>query len=148
VHNFLLSLHLIAAVFFIGPVAAAGPAIARATRAGDVGAVESSARMMRIYGYGSLLVALFGLGLVQKKWHAEFGDTWVWLSLVLFMVALGVIVGVALPALEQLVAALRGGSADSSDRVKAALGKVMGASSVASVAYVVIIVLMVTKPGS
>ena len=84
----------------------------------------------------------------QKKWHAEFGDTWVWLSLVLFVVALGVIVGVALPALEQLVAALRGGSADSSDRVKAALGKVMGASSVASVAYVVIIVLMVTKPGS
>lgn len=141
----MLSLHLIAAVFFIGPVAAAGPAIARATRAGDVGAVESSARMMRIYGYGSLLVALFGLGLVQKKWHAEFGDTWVWLSLVLFVVALGVIVGLALPAVDQLVEALRGGSAD---KAKAALGKVMGASSVASVAYVVIIVLMVTKPGS
>jgi uncharacterized membrane protein len=145
VHNFLLSLHLIAAVFFVGPVAAAGPAIARATRAGDVGAVESSARMMRIYGYGSLLVALFGLGLVQKKWHAEFGDTWVWLSLVLFLVALGVIVGVALPALDQLVEALRGSAAD---KAKSALGKVMGASSVASVAYVVIIVLMVTKPGS
>ena len=144
-HNFLLSLHLIAAVFFIGPVAAAGPAVARATRAGDVGAVESSARMMRIYGYGSLLVALFGLGLVQKKWHAEFGDTWVWLSLVLFVVALGVIVGLALPAVGQLVEAMRGGAAD---KVKPALGKVMGASSVASVAYVVIIVLMVTKPGS
>lgn len=144
-HNLLLSLHLIAAVFFIGPVAAAGPAIARATRAGDVGAVESSARMMRIYGYGSLLVALFGLGLVQKKWHAEFGDTWVWLSLVLFVVALGVIIAVALPAQEQLAEAMRGGAAD---KVKSALGKVMGASSVASAAYVVIIVLMVTKPGS
>ena len=144
-HNFLLSLHLISAVFFIGPVAAAGPAIARATRAGDVGAVESSARMLRIYGYGSLLVALFGLGLVQKKWHAEFGDTWVWLSLALFVVALGVIIGVALPAVEQLGDALRGGAAD---KTKAALGKVMGASSLASIAYVAIIVLMVTKPGS
>ena len=144
-HHFLLSLHLIAAVFFIGPIAAAGPATARATRAGDVGAVESSARMMRIYGYGSLLVALFGLGLVQKKWHAEFGDTWVWLSLLLFVITLGLVIGVAVPAQEQLVEALRGGAAD---RVKSALGKVMGASSLASVAYVVIIVLMVTKPGS
>ena len=145
-HHFLLSLHLIAAVFFIGPIAAAGPATARATRAGDVGAVESSARMMRIYGYGSLLVALFGLGLVQKKWHAEFGDTWVWLSLVLFVVALGLVIGVAVPAPG---AAGRGSSnGGAADRVKSALGKVMGASSLASVAYVVIIVLMVVKPGS
>ena len=142
--HFLLSLHLISAVFFIGPVAAAGPATARATRAGDVGAVESSARMMRIYGYGSLLVALFGLGLVQKKWHAEFGDTWVWLSLILFVISLGLVIGVAVPGQEQLVEALRGGAAD---KAKSALGKVMGASSLASIAYVVIIVLMVTKPG-
>ena len=40
---------------------------------------------------------------------------------------------------------LRGGSAD---KAKSALGKVMGGSSLASLAYVVIIVLMVTKPGS
>jgi uncharacterized membrane protein len=144
-HDVLLSLHVIAAVFFLGPVAAAGPATARATRAGDVGAVESSARLMRIYGYGSLLVALFGLGLVQKKWGAEFGDTWVWLSLALFVVALGAIVAVAVPAQEDVVEALRDGAAD---KAKSALGKVMGASSLASIAYVVIIVLMVTKPGS
>jgi uncharacterized membrane protein len=145
VHDFLLTLHVIAAVFFIGPIAAAGPATARATRAGDAGAVESSARIMRIYGYGSLLVALFGLGLVQKKWGAEFGDTWVWLSLVLFLASVAAIVAFAVPAQEQLVEALRG---DAADKAKSALGKVMGASSLASVAYVVIIVLMVTKPGS
>jgi uncharacterized membrane protein len=144
-HNALLSLHVIAAVFFLGPVAAAGPATARATRTGDVGAVESSARLMRIYGYGSLLVALFGLGLVQKKWGAEFGDTWVWLSLALFVVALAAIVAVAVPAQEDVVEALREGAAD---KAKSALGKVMGASSLASVAFIVIIVLMVTKPGS
>lgn len=144
-HDVLLSLHIITAVFLIGPVAAAGPAIARATRAGDVGAVESSARMMRIYGYGSLLVALFGLGLVQKKWGAQFGDTWVWLSLALFVVALAAIVAVAVPAQEDLAEALRSGAAD---KAKSALGKVMGGSSLASIAYVVIIVLMVTKPGS
>ena len=74
-------------------------------------------------------------------------STWFWVLIGsgLFAVVLAVIVGLALPAVGQLVEAMRGGAAD---RVKPALGKVMGASSVASVAYVVIIVLMVTKPGS
>jgi uncharacterized membrane protein len=145
VQDTILSLHVIAAIFLIGPVTAAGPAIARATRAGDAGAVGSAARMLRIYGFGSLLVALLGFGLVQKKEGFAFSQAWIWISLILFLVALGAVLGVALPAAEQLLVAMREGTAD---KAKAAVGKVMGGTGLASIAYVVIAVLMVTKPGS
>ena len=78
----LLALHLLFAIFAVGPLVGAATTAARGVRAGDAAAVAASARTVRIYGYLSMLVAVLGMGMVQPKWHAKFSYPWVWISLV------------------------------------------------------------------
>ena len=68
VHTFLLALHLLFAIFAVGPL---------------IGAVSAAPRAVR--GRGSH--------------RPSFGDTWIWLSLVLWVVAVGVALRVLVPAL-------------------------------------------------
>jgi uncharacterized membrane protein len=142
VHDALLALHVIAAVFLLGPIAAAGPATARAVRARDISGIRAAQRTLRIYGWASLLVLVLGLGLVRREWGVAFGDAWVWVSITLFVIATALVVGLALPAQQDALADLDTG-ADPARQ----LGKIMAGASLASLAYVAIAVLMVYQPG-
>jgi uncharacterized membrane protein len=135
----LLALHVVAAIFLVGPLVMALNQAPRALRSGDAGVLRSLARTVTIYGWVSLLVAVFGAGLVQDKYDNSWSDAWVIVSLALFVVASVLVVALLAPLLRRAVAA-PGGAADLAARA-AALG------GVASLCYVAIAVLMVTQPG-
>jgi uncharacterized membrane protein len=137
------TIHVLLAVFAIGPLVHAASTAARGVRTGDAAAVRSSARTVRIYGYLSLLVALAGMSLVQPKYDHEFGDTWIWLSLVLWVVATAVVFALLLPGLNGAASALEHGAP-----AQTLVARVAAGGGTVALLYAVIVVLMVYKPGS
>ncbi|HEV7825380.1 MAG TPA: DUF2269 family protein [Mycobacteriales bacterium] len=112
-HTFLKTLHVIAAVFLIGPLVLVPMTGLRAIRLGDLGAVRNAARQTTLYGLLSLLV--FGLGLAvvpTEPEHYDFATPWVTISMTLFIVALALILGVAAPALSKAASLLESRTAD------------------------------------
>ncbi|MDQ2957603.1 MAG: DUF2269 family protein [Actinomycetota bacterium] len=140
--HLLLFLHILFAIFAIGPLVGAATTAARGVRAGDGAAVASSVRTVRLYGYVSLLVAVLGIGLVQPKWHAKFSYPWVWVSLLLYLLALAVTLAVLVPGLAKAATAITEGSP-----TKALAGRVAGAGGVIGLLFAVIVGLMVYRPG-
>jgi uncharacterized membrane protein len=140
--HLLLSLHILFAIFAVGPLVGAASIAARGVRAGDATAVAGSARTVRLYGYLSILVALLGMSLVQPKWHARFSYPWVWISLLLYLAALALSLLVLAPSLSR--AASRLTTADSDVRREA--GRAAAAGGVIALLFAVIVFLMVYKP--
>jgi hypothetical protein len=143
----LLALHLLLAIFTIGPLVHAATTAGRGVRQGDGHATAGSARMLRIYSYVSVLVILAGGGLMSQKRRgqklADIGDTWIWLSIVLWAVAIAVVLLVVVPALNKVTAAI-----ERQESVVSQTAKVAAASGVVGIIFVVIVVLMAYKPGS
>jgi uncharacterized membrane protein len=133
-------LHLVAAIFVVGPLVAGANQAARALRGGDQRALASLARLTAIYGYSSLLVGVFGAGLVQDKYGHSWSQAWLIISLVLFVLASALVIGLLVPLLRRAAAGVEGGTAGLAGRAGAIAG-------IASLCYLVIVVLMVYKPG-
>lgn len=140
--NLVVSLHVIAAVFLIGPLVFATSATPRAIRAGGADTLRFLAATSRIYAYGSLLVAVLGLADVQHKYGYGFGQVWIWLSLVLFVVALGLLTALVLPAQRRALTALDGGG-----DATAQLPVITAAGGVAALCFAAIVFLMIYQPG-
>ena len=144
-----LALHILFAVFAIGPLVHAATTAGRGVRRGEATAVAASARMLRIYGYASLLVVILGFALMSSKSDfthkttAHFSQTWIWLSLLLWAFASGVVFAVLVPSLTRAVASLESGQ--SVDALKA---RVAAGGGVVGVLFAVIVFLMVYRPGS
>lgn len=145
----LLALHLLFAVFAIGPLVAAATTAARGVRTGDAAATASSARMLRIYSYASVVVVLLGMGLmsIDSPYHAgkvaEFKDLWIWLSLVLWLAAIAVTLFVLEPALSKATETIR-----SEGSVATLTGRVAASGGVVALIFAGIVFLMVYQPGS
>lgn len=142
----LLAIHLVLAVFAIGPLVHAATTAARGIRTGDATATASSARVLRIYSYASVLVIAAGFALMSQKVGgqqvAEFGDTWVWLSLVLWLVAMALVLAVTAPALTKA-----GNQSGAAQPGASLTGRVAGSGGLVAVIFVVIVVLMTYRPG-
>jgi hypothetical protein len=146
----LLALHLLFAVFAIGPLVHAATTAARGVRKGDGAATAYSARMLKIYSYASVLVILVGFGLMSAKapWNpkqhvAEFSDVWVWLSVLLWLAAVALVLAVIVPSLEkatQLIA--------QQQSVVALTGRVAAAGGIVGLIFAAVVFLMVYQPGS
>jgi uncharacterized membrane protein len=136
------TLHILFAIFAVGPLVHAATTAARGVRAGNAGAVASSARTVKLYGYLSILVPIFGMSLVQSKYQHEFRDTWIWLSVVLWVIATALVFALLLPNLNGAAVAL-------ANKAPAAslVGRIAASGGVIALLYVVIVVLMVYKPG-
>lgn len=101
---FLLSVHVLAAILTIGPVAIAAsmfPPAARAalTNPEDVRAaavVRVLHRISRVYGTISILVPVFGVAVAATL--GVLGNAWLIASMILTAGAAGILVGVILPA--------------------------------------------------
>jgi uncharacterized membrane protein len=141
--HLLLTLHLVAAVFLIGPLVAAANQAASALRKGDAGGLRTLARIVTIYGWCSLLVLVFGAGLVQDKYNYSWGDTWLLISLILFLLASVIMIGLLGPLLRRATATIGAGG-----KVPDLAGRAGMLGGVASLCYLVIVVLMVYKPGN
>ncbi|MDQ6687100.1 MAG: DUF2269 family protein [Actinomycetota bacterium] len=146
-YKLLLFLHLLAAIFAIGPLVHATTTASRGLRTGDPMATRYAARMARIYAYTSVLVVVIGFGLMSTKdpeTHqavASFTDLWIWLSVILWLVAVGLTLGVVAPSLDKATAALGGtGSASS------LTGRVAAAGGAVGLIFAVIVFLMVFQP--
>jgi uncharacterized membrane protein len=168
VTKFLLALHLVFAVFAVGPLVHAATTAGRGIRRGDAAATASSARLLRIYAYASTLVVVTGIVLMYRNPFslttgprftvsiltdnprdfslpshiASFGQTWIWLSLVLWVVALALILFLAVPTLNRASKGIAAG-----DSVVALTARVAAAGGIVGLIFVVIVVLMVYRPG-
>jgi hypothetical protein len=145
--KFLLAAHLVLAVFAIGPLVHAATTAGRGIRKGDGVATASASRVLRIYAYVSVLVVAAGSALMSQKEDgqklAEMGDTWIWLSLVLWLVAVALVLGVLVPTLDKATKQI---SAEES--VVALTARVAAAGGIVGILFLVIVVLMAYKPGS
>jgi hypothetical protein len=143
----LLALHLLFAVFAVGPLVHAATTAARGVRTGDGAATASSSRMLKIYSYASVLVIIVGFGLMSSKRHgktvAEFSDVWIWLSVLLWLVAVALVLAVIVPALERATKLIA-----EQQSVVALTGRVAAAGGIVGLIFAAIVFLMVYQPGS
>lgn len=145
----LFALHLLFAIFAIGPLVHAATTAGRGVRRGDAAATAASARMLKIYSYASVLVVIVGFGLMsvdspfQKgKKVGEFSQTWIWLSLLLWALAIAVVLAVIVPALSKAGVAL--GRQESAQALTA---RVAAGGGAVGVIFAVVVFLMVYRPG-
>ena len=175
--KFLLALHLVFAIFVVGPLVWAATTAGRGVRKGDGAATKSSARTLRIYAYVSVLVIGVGFALMSQKRQvttrgmprryadyiapdnsgayfskltitvderiADFKDTWIWLSLVLWAVAIAIVLLEIVPTLNRVTKLI-----EAEDSVVTLTARVAAAGGVVGLLFITIVFLMAYKPGS
>jgi len=154
-------LHILSAIIGFGGVMLNGVYASRAQKRPPAEGLA----VMEVNTFVSLKVAevfiwltpIWGLGLVglsDKVW--EFGQTWVWLSIVIYLVALAVSFGLLQPRVKKLLALQReivdgppsaGGPPPQVAQLKALGAQIGPISGVLHLSLVVILVLMIWKPG-
>jgi len=139
-YKILLFLHIASVVAAFGPMLAAPLTAAQARKDGDerrvVGYFAANNRKVHMPALG--LAGLFGIGLIFSSddvW--EFSQTWVSLSFLVWFALCGVVSGMIMPA-ERAFAA-----GDQAAERKVALG-----GQIATVLFLVILYLMIFKPGA
>jgi hypothetical protein len=150
-NKFLLSVHVLAAIIFVGPVTIAAsmfPPIARRTltaQAPDVAVLTVLHRISRVYAIGGLTVPLFGLAVAGGM--GVMGDYWLIISMILTLVAAAVLAFVVLPTQSRVLAA-----AGAEPDVRAALlprAKALSMTTgIFALLWAVVVVLMIVRPGS
>lgn len=136
-------LHVLTAVFVIGPMAALPMTAMRSLRAGQADQVAGLARTTVGYSIGSVVVALLGfalLGMTGDKHGTSVATPWVLWSVIAYLVALGLTLFVVVPAMRSAASALADGGRP------AGYAKVAAPSGVAALLLVAVVVLMVWKP--
>jgi len=145
--KFLLAAHLVLVVFTIGPLMHVAKTASRGIRHGDATATRSAARSLRIYAYISVLVIIAGMGLMSQKEDgvklAEFSDVWIWLSLLLWLLAMAIVLAELVPTMTRVTKLI-----EAEESVVTYTARVIGAGAVVAAIFFAIIVLMVYKPGS
>jgi uncharacterized membrane protein len=151
-----LVIHVVLAIFLIGPLVAAANQVARELRGGSAGTVRLLTRSVTIYGWASLLVGIVGFGLVRDRF--SFSDGWLIASIILFVVASVLVLALLVPTLRRAAAGTRTDATSAStgtatDPASSAAGtaalapRAAALAGVASLCYVAIAVLMTWKPG-
>lgn len=139
-------LHVLTAVFIVGPMALLPMTAMRAIRGGDGAQVTSLAQSTNVLSLASLIVVFFGFGLMSLDKEVKLSITtpWILSSLILYVVALALSVAVVVPAMrtagEHLTAdapAAEGGN----DYKRIAM-----TSGVVSLLLMSVVVLMVARP--
>lgn len=143
------ALHLLFAIFAIGPLVHAATTAGRGVRRGDGAATAASARMLRIYSYASVLVIIAGMALMSMddprhkgQKIGEFSQLWIWLSLVLWLVAVALVLAVAVPALDKAIRLIA-----ARESVVRLTAWIAASGGVVGLVFAAIVFLMVYQPG-
>lgn len=145
----MFALHLLFAIFAVGPLVHAATTASRGLRKSDAAATTASARTTRIYAYASVLTIVFGFGLMSAtspythEKVARFGETWIWLSLLLWIVAAALALLLTVPSLEKATTRLTAGQSAAE-----LTGRVAASGGVIGLIFAAIVFLMVYQPGS
>lgn len=140
-------LHVVSAVFIVGPMAILPMTAMRAVRAGNAGQVEVLAKSTNLISLLSLLVVFFGfgvMGLADKKYDLSVTTPWILWSIILYVVALGLTLFLVVPTMRRASEAIRG--AENSEAAPSMYPAIAAGSGVASLLLVAVVVLMVWKP--
>jgi hypothetical protein len=143
-----LALHLLTAIFAVGPLVHAATTASRGLRKADAAATASAARTITIYSYASVIVVILGMGLMSMdkpngSKAGEFSDLWIWLSVVLWIAAMALALGLVAPTLQKATAAIGRG-----ESVSALTGRVAAGGGIVGLIFAGIVFLMVYQPGS
>jgi hypothetical protein len=147
--GFLLSVHVLAAILAVGPVAIAASMYPRAAReafehpdnARGPATVQILHRITRVYSVIAVFVPVFGLA--TGAGLGVLGDTWLIVSMILTAGAAAVLIGLILPGQRQLLTSLdQGHDLDRGDR---RLGLQTG---IFNLLWAIVVVLMIYRPGS
>jgi uncharacterized membrane protein len=141
-YNIVLLLHIIAVIVALAPVVVHPVLFGLERRRSDGDIVALAGRVTglptRIYTIALVVAGVLGIGLISMGDPVtEWGDTWIWLSLILWIALNGVLHAVMLPSER----ALAGG-----DRTVVAKLDKVGPALI--VLVLVILYLMVLKPGA
>ena len=159
---FLLSVHVVAAVVFVGSVTVAVslfPRYARlaldeATAATALPGVQLLHRVTRVYTVLALAVPAFGVAVAAQL--DALGDAWVLVSMALTLLAGALLAGVVLPGQRRLIAAVTrdpadpdgGGTVAPTAEATALVRRLAMLSGVFNLVWVTVVVLMIVRPGS
>ena len=151
-YYFVLVMHLLGVIAGIGTVFLNGVYNAQARAIGGVGGTAVSVaneRVSKIAEGAIYSIPFTGLVLLWLSDGAyEIGQTWAWLSLVLYVVAIGISHAVLIPGHRRYneLAHTEGGPSVGAE-AKGIEKKMAGAGATLNLLTVVIVVLMVWKPG-
>ena len=157
-------LHVVAAVFIVGPMAILPMTAMRAVRAGNASQVATLAKSTNLLSLLSLLVVVFGfgvMGLADKKYGLSVTTPWILWSIIAYIVALGLTLFLVVPAMRRAAEALDARAAagapaavtttgtpaaEADDLSSRGYPAIAAGSGVASLLLVLVVVLMVWKP--
>jgi uncharacterized membrane protein len=132
-------LHVVAAVFIVGPLAIAPMTALRTLRTGNTKQAVTAAKTIRLFSYLSLVVVVTGfgvMGMADPKYDLTITTPWVLTSLILYAVALLATLAITVPALQ---------TADGDTRASA-YARATTSSGIATLCLTAVVVLMVWKP--
>lgn len=138
-------LHVVGAVFIVGPMAILPMTAMRAVRAGSGAQVAVLAKSTTIFSWLSLLVVVLGFGAMSLSEHdISITDTWILWSIILYVIAFALTMFVVVPSMKKAAGAL--GASDGADAAATGYPAIAAGSGVASLLLVAVVVLMVWKP--
>lgn len=141
-----LALHLLTVAFLVGPAAVAGMSSARHARRGEAQALHAASRITRLCTSATILTvllgtAMVGLGDVGDQW--EMDQLWISASYALWFVASAVTLGFVVPTQRKAAKAIEDGGDGG-----ALAGRIAAGAGLATLAWALVVVLMVVKPGA
>jgi uncharacterized membrane protein len=151
-YNAVLVLHILAAIIGFGGMFIAGfygnEARTLPGREGLAVAQTTLKVTGRIPTVAVCAVPILGILLILMSEDAiKFSEMWISLSFLLYIVLMGLATGIQVPTIRKMVAMRAGADGAASMQVQAMGKKVATVSAVVNVLWVVILILMVYKPG-
>ena len=143
-----VALHVILAVFIIGPMALLPHTGLRALRVHDGKQVRNIARSVSIFSWASLIVFLLGFAALGAA-GISFTRLWVWLSVLLYAGAFVLSVFVVAPSLGRGAGEIDNApvlAEGETARRPAAYSAVAATAGVTTVLLVVVVILMAFRP--
>lgn len=151
-YKVLFLLHMLAIMGGIGSVMLNGLRMAKAKAVGGSEGTAIGVTMFEVSNVAEKLIytiPVWGILMVLVSDGAiSFGDTWIWLSIVLYVVALGISHSVLIPGGRRYneLAAVDGGPSVGSE-AQALEKRIAGADMAINLLVVVLVALMIWKPG-
>lgn len=135
-------LHVVAAVFIVGPMAILPMTAMRAVRAGNDSQVDVLAKSTNLISLLSLIVVFLGFGLLGisgAKHHTTLLTPWVLWSIIFYAIALAINLFLVVPTMRRAAEAIRANTVSKYPAIAAGSG-------ISSLLLVAVVVLMVWRP--
>ncbi|MEV8422060.1 DUF2269 family protein [Streptomyces niveus] len=153
----LLSIHVLASILVVGPIAVAAsmfPRYARQTAGEDGHSVSATVLLHRICsGYAIVGVAVPVFGIATGAQLGVLTDAWLLTSIVLTTIAAAILALAILPGQESMIESAAAAAADGTGTgdgadTKRAAARLAGLTGVFNLLWAVVVVLMIVRPGS